>query len=51
MTIDQRLAELEQRYLELEQAIADTELIKRREEWQRLVKEHADLAEMVDLVA
>lgn len=47
MTIDQRLAELEQRYLELEQAIADPELIKRREEWQRLVKEHADLAEMV----
>ena len=48
MIIEDRLMRIEQRYLELEQAISDPELMeRRREEWQKLVREHSELTEVV----
>jgi len=43
----EKLDLIEERYKELEQKIADPELINRRDEWQALVKEHATLEEIV----
>jgi len=42
-----RLATLERRYLELEQRLADPEVIRVQEEYQKLSKEHAELAPLV----
>ncbi|HHT65383.1 MAG: peptide chain release factor 1 [Caldicoprobacterales bacterium] len=43
----EKLNFIEARYEELAQVIADPEVINRQEEWQRLVKEHASLEEIV----
>ena len=43
----EKLKFIEDRYEELSQLIADPDIINRREEWQRFVKEHASLEEIV----
>ncbi|NLA84934.1 MAG: peptide chain release factor 1, partial [Clostridiales bacterium] len=43
----EKLDLIEARYEELGQVIADPDVINRREEWQKLVKEHASLEELV----
>ncbi|HHY81802.1 MAG TPA: peptide chain release factor 1 [Clostridiales bacterium] len=43
----EKLKFIEDRYEELSHVIADPEVISRQEEWQRLVKEHASLEEVV----
>jgi len=48
MNID-KLQGIEDRFLDLEQRISDPELIARQNEWQKLVKEHAQLEAVVNL--
>ncbi len=43
----EKLSFIEARYEELSHVIADPEVIARQEEWQRLVKEHSSLEEIV----
>lgn len=45
-----RLKVLEERFRELDRKIADPEVMRRREEWSGLLKEHRRLAELVELV-
>ena len=42
-----KLKFMEDRYEELSQLLADPDVISRQEEWQRLVREHASLEEIV----
>ena len=44
----ERLEELKKRFAALNEAIADPEVVARQEEWQKLVKEHAQLAPIVE---
>lgn len=43
----EKLAEIKQRYEELTKQISDSEIIANQELWQKLVKEHAELEEIV----
>lgn len=44
----ERLEELKKRFAALNEMIADPEVVARQEEWQKLVKEHAQLAPIVE---
>ena len=44
----ERLEELKKRFVALNEMIADPEVVARQEEWQKLVKEHAQLAPIVE---
>lgn len=43
-----KLESVEKRYEELNEKIADPEVIANQSEWQKLMKEHADIAEIVE---
>ena len=43
-----KLENVEKRYEELNQKISDPEVIANQTEWQKLMKEHADIADIVD---
>ena len=43
----QKLEDVEKRYDELTKQISDPEVIARTQEWQKLMKEHASLEEVV----
>ncbi|RKY67517.1 MAG: peptide chain release factor 1 [Candidatus Latescibacterota bacterium] len=45
----EKLEEIEKRYLEIEQLLADSQLMKQRERYRALAKEHEELAEAVVL--
>ena len=44
-----KLEAVEKRYEELTKMIADPELISNQSEWQKLMKEHADISEIVEM--
>lgn len=44
----ENLIEVKNKFFELEKQISDPDVISRRDEWQKLVKEHATLAPIVD---
>lgn len=44
----QKLEDVEKRYDELTQLISDPEVIARQSEWQKYMKEHAEIAEIVE---
>ncbi|MGB9619411.1 MAG: peptide chain release factor 1 [Armatimonadota bacterium] len=43
----EKLAEVEEKFIELEHKLADPEIVKDQEEYQRVAKAHADLADLV----
>ncbi len=43
----EKLAEVEERYVELEQKLADPEIVRDPEEYHRIAKAHADLSDLV----
>ncbi len=44
----ERLEMMEKRYEELEKLISDPDVVARRDEWQKLVKEHAAMEEVIE---
>ncbi len=50
MSIEQKLYSIEQRYMELEQMISEPSVMERKDEWQKLTKEHADLYDIVEKI-
>ena len=45
-----KLEAVEKRFVELDSKLADPDVISRRNEFQKLSKEHADIAELVDVL-
>ncbi len=45
----ERLEIMEKRYEELERFIADPDIVNRQEEWQKYVKEHAAISEVIEV--
>ena len=43
----QKLEEVEKRYVELTEKISDPEIIARQSEWQKLMKEHSEISDIV----
>ena len=43
----QKLEEVEKRYDELTEKISDPEVIARQSEWQKLMKEHSEITDIV----
>ena len=44
----QKLEDVEKRYEELTKLISDPEVIARTSEWQKYMKEHAEISEVVE---
>lgn len=44
----QKLEAVEKRYVELNEKIADPEMISNQNEWKKMMKEHSDLTDIVE---
>ncbi len=49
MMLEEKLQVIENTFIDLEQRISDPDVIARQDEWRRLMKQHADLAETVSV--